>query len=219
MRHAFPFIVSIYALGFFPLVVHAQEPALSFEQDPRPRNQRPDDYGYSGHIMSFIGVKNLDKNDWSPLENQVEISLLLDGRESSMPVNGVADLRYSFDTGKSQGVSLKGSTFELNLGVRKYFEFQTSGRRWSVSPFTPFIGGGLTLGYGEIEGTLGGITIKDTGYGVGFWIDGGALYTFENGVSLGFEVGYSRLPVKFNDLGARADAGGLRFGIVIGYQF
>lgn len=200
-------LLAALALASFPLAAAAQDPVLR----SAPPGAKEDPNEITGNAFLFLGGKQLDESDWDPLEDQLEIAALLDARAGTWPINIACDFRYSYDEDDVAGIDISGATFEFNLGVRKYIDFQPGG-------FHLFFGGGLTLGYGRIETSGLGAT-TDTGYGGGFWLDAGAMFALPNGLAIGFEVGYSRLPVEFDDLNVDAEAGGVRFGVVVGFHW
>jgi hypothetical protein len=174
------------------------------------RPQNPEEI--TGNASLFLGAKQLDDSDWEPVEDHLELAALLDARVGYWPVNIACDFRWSFDEDDDTLVDIEARTFELNLGVRKYLEFHPGG-------FQFFVGGGFTLGYAWIETSTFLGTTDDTAVGGGFWLDAGASFVLPNGLSLGFEIGYTRLPVEFDDSGADVEAGGVRFGATVGFHW
>jgi opacity protein-like surface antigen len=199
MRNYISAIVAMAGLAAVPMAAAAQESG-----DPN---------AYTGNVWLLLGEKFLDSGDWAPTENQFEFGLLCDGRIRSWPVSIAADFRYSVGIEDTGGATLVGSTFELNLGVRKYIDFDPhSGLHF-------FVGGGLTIGYGEVEVTVGTATASDSGSGAGIWIDMGLVIELSQGFGVGLELAYSVLPVTFDAINVDADAGGFHVGFLIGWHF
>jgi opacity protein-like surface antigen len=170
---------------------------------------------WGGNIFVFGGQKQLDDDDWGELDTHLEAGLLLDVRPPNWPVNLVLDNRYSWDDDSEGSVDLEVSTWEVNLGVRKYFALGRDGA------FQVFVGGGGTFGMASIEAAAGGQTESDDETGIGFWADAGAVYIFEGGFTLGVEIAYSTWDAEgeIEDESFEVDGGGLHFGVVIGFHW
>ena len=119
--------------------------------------------GWTGNINGFLGMKQLDEDDWEPVEEQTEFGVKLDFKQESWPVSIAIDYLVSSDDDSGlyyvsgYGViaaDVEGETSELCLGVRKV---------WDQSPtMRPFIGGGLALISAEakVSGFLAVITFQ-----------------------------------------------------------
>jgi opacity protein-like surface antigen len=170
---------------------------------------------WTGNINAFLGQKNLDKDDWEPVEEQSEFGIEVDFRKKDWPVNIVIDvLRSSDDQSMIDPffgpVDVKGQTTELNIGIRKIWDGSSSVR--------PFIGGGLSFIRAEFEGTIPGLgSASDSDTGVGIWLGGGVYFTLGEHINLGVEVKYSDAEVTLFDVDG--DAGGTHFGLLAGYHW
>ena len=107
---------------------------------------------WTGNINMFLGQKNLDKDDWEPVEEQGEFGIEVDFREKDWPVNIAIDVLASSDDQSIIDpffgqVDLEGKTTEFNIGIRKI---------WDESSVRPFIGGGLSYIRAEAKVTIPG---------------------------------------------------------------
>jgi len=109
------------------------------------------------------------------------------------------------------------STFEVDLGIRKTWEFVSN-------PVRPYIGMGVGLIRGDAEvnvdtpfGTFSG---EDDDTGFGWWIGGGVYWKLGDKFNLGFNVRHSSAEVDFDELGVKGiDVGGTHAGLILGWGF
>lgn len=128
----------------------------------------------TGNINFFLGAKQLDEDDWEPVDEHDEVGILLDFRKKSWPVSLAIGYLSSSDEQTEAlyypGIGIydtdfKGETTELSFGIQKI---------WDGSPsLRPYIGGGIALISAEFEGTIWGISVSDDDTATGFWIGGG----------------------------------------------
>jgi len=130
-----------------------------------------------GNLNAVVGFKELDEEEWGPLDRQDEL-----GVELTIDVGKIgvaADLLRSTDEqpfGASQ--KIEGTTTELDLGIRKIW-----GKR-----LRPFFGGGLAFIKAEIElSDEFGSTSGDKSR-VGFWLGGGVFYQIAKHLNIGVDV-------------------------------
>jgi len=117
-------------------------------------------------------------------------------------------------------------SIELDLGVRKLFLPE---RR-----FKPYVGGGIawiqldvlqtvsgSLGTPETEFT--DTILDDSDAAFGLWLDGGFLYQWKGGFSLGADLRYSSAEASLSPAGedgtAVFEAGGAYYGLTVGYAW
>jgi len=114
-------------------------------------------------------------------------------------------------------------TTELDVGVRKL---------WG-DKLRPFVGGGVTFAQLDAQqtesGTLGPgvpfstLIVDDSDRGVGLWINGGVLYLVGNHFNVGLDLRYSDADVDLLPAQGGAalglDAGGMHYGVVLGYHW
>lgn len=174
---------------------------------------------WTGNMNLFLGQKNLDKDDWEPVEEQGEFGIELDFRKKDWPVSIAIDiLSSSADDSVTVfdplfgfvTVDVEGKTSEFNVGVRKIWEEHPTVR--------PFIGGGLSFIRAEMEVTIPGFgSASDSDTGVGIWLGGGIYLTMAEHFNLGVELKYSDANVTIADVDGTA--GGTHFGLLAGYHW
>ena len=170
---------------------------------------------WTGNINVFFGQKNLDKDDWEPVEEQSEFGIEVDFRKKDWPVNIAIDVLVSSDDQSIiepffGQVDVEGKTTEFNIGIRKIWD--------EFSSVRPFIGGGLSFIRAEFEGTIPGLgSASDSDTGVGIWLGGGVYFTLGEHFNLGVELKYSDADVTLFDVDAAA--GGTHYGLLAGYHW
>lgn len=159
----------------------------------------------------MIGVKGLSEKDWEPNENQGVLGVQYDIRKENWPLSIVGDVIASGSSHDEFLHDNEGSTIELALGVRKYWE--------NLGPWRPFIGGGPAFLSAQIEDTnlLSGIKVEDHDSTAGIWVGGGILRQFSTNFHMGLNVraSYGKV-VLFND---SKNAGGVLFNVLAGFRF
>jgi hypothetical protein len=165
---------------------------------------------WTGNVNIILGQKSLDKDDWKPLEGQVEFAIETDFREKTWPFNiaigfvGTADkeeLDYNVD--------LEGTTAETNIGIKKIWE--NSGN------IRPFIGGGLSLITAETKASSEGVSVSLDDSGTGFWLSTGIYWTLGGHFNLGVEAKYSTAEISIGDFDV--EAGGTHVGGLVGFHW
>ena len=174
---------------------------------------------WTGNINVFFGQKNLDKDDWEPVEEQNEFGVEIDFREKKWPVNIAVDILRSqteetftdFDPLIGPyNAKATASTMEFNIGVRKIWD--------EFSSVRPFVGGGLSYIRAELEVSVTGVgSASDSDTGVGIWLGGGVYFTLGEHFNIGVEVKYSDADVTLFDVDAAA--GGTHYGLLAGYHW
>lgn len=170
-----------------------------------------------GNVNVMFGQKNLDDDDyWEPVEDQTEYGIMFDFKANdNWPISIAVDVLFSDDDGESYSpylganVEYEGETQEFNLGVRKYFP---------VTPqFKPYVGGGLAYISAEYSGSYAGVSVSDDDSEVGFWLGGGAVFTFAERINIGVDLRYSQAEVSL--FGVDGEAGGSHFLVFAGLHF
>lgn len=152
------------------------------------------------------------------LANHAEFGVLFTWGGRSWPVDLAIDFLAStdeddvvvvdFDTEEIFEIDLEGSTFELDVGVRK------SWRRGSARIFA---GGGLALVSAErSEEDQQDVTVSVEDEALGAWITGGAQWRVGGNWSVGFELRVSRAEVTL--FGEDVEAGGEHLLVVGGFD-
>ncbi len=167
-------------------------------------------FAMTGNASAFLGQKHLDSNDWSPVEDQVQIGVVSDLRGDDWPISFAVDLLVSSDKANMPGPDITGSTLELDFGVRKVFDIPDSALH-------PYVGGGPALMSARREYDYGSYTVSDNDSGTGYWVSGGVYWTFANHYNAGFDLRHSKANVDL--FGTQVDAGGNHAGIMFGYKW
>jgi opacity protein-like surface antigen len=163
-----------------------------------------------GNVNIMYGQKNLDDDDWEPVEDQREYGIMIDFKANdNWPISIALDLLFSDDDDDYLGVDVEGETREFNIGVRKYFP---------VTPqFKPYVGGGLAYIDAEVSAAIGGFRASDDDSEVGFWLSGGAVFTFAEHINVGVDLRYSDAEVTI--AGVDGEAGGTHVLLFAGVHF
>jgi hypothetical protein len=174
--------------------------------------------GAAGNVNFFIGQKALDSGEWDPLDRQTEIGAVSSFGGADWPIHIAVDVLVSGDddtfTDPFVGdIDVKGSTFEIDAGVRKV---------WGKKATQPYLGGGLAvIGASlELDSAFGDADADDQG--LGYWIDGGVFWRLGTRFNIGFDVRWSHADVDLDFGGAvpnatDLNAGGLHYGLLLGF--
>lgn len=174
---------------------------------------------WTGDVNLFLGAKQLEEDDWEPVDEHDEYGIMLDFRQKSWPVSIALDFLGS--TSDEETVSdyvpgygvvpftVEAETSEFHLGIRKIWD--------QLTPFRPYIGGGLAMVNAEIEGSAYGYKVSDDDNAMGFWFGGGLYITLAGHLNLGVDARISRAEVTLFD--EDGEAGGTHAGILIGYHW
>jgi len=156
-----------------------------------------------GNVNAFIGTKSLDADYWAPVESQAAAGVEADFGADDSPLRFAVNLISSAATDNYSFMEVTGETLELQLGAKGFF---------GDGPVHPFVGGGLTIATGYFSGSYY-TTVDDNDTALGLWLSGGVLFNTGH-FNLGLELGYSKADIEL--FGIKGDAGGTRFGILIG---
>ena len=171
------------------------------------------------NINLFLGSKFLDKDDWEPVEKQIEGGILFDIRRDNWWLSIAADLLYSRDDADitvdvlsigTVNANAESRTFEVNVGVRKVWE--------NFKYVRPFVGGGPAFIKVELEAEQSGVSISDDDTAFGVWIDAGVYVTLAKHLNLGIDARWSKA-TRVNLFNAEGEAGGWHIGALIGYHW
>ena len=164
----------------------------------------------SGHISGFIGLKSMNSSDWSNLNTHFSMGVIFDIKKESWPISITLNLMDTGSEYKHDGSKDLAHTTEYHFGISK--TFQSHG-----SKIQPYIGGGVSFIYAELEYQTNSNTMTQDGRDVGVWLGTGMYYDINPEFLLGLDVRYSHGEVVlFN---AERDVGGLSIGVTVGYQF
>ncbi len=165
---------------------------------------------WTGNVNLLIGQKQLDDDDWQPVEDQFELGALFDIRKVDWPVSIAIDILGSADVHEEGANKDEGYTFEQHIGVRKIWD-------GTGSAFHPYIGGGVAIVSGKIKRKTGAITQEQDDSGTGFWLGAGTYWLVLPHLNLGLDIRYSQADVTlFN---REREAGGVHTGLFVGYHW
>ena len=169
--------------------------------------------GWAGNLSGYLGYKDLDKDDWKPVDGQAEIGVLLDFRPKHWPVNIAIDYlvsdEYELRSISGSFVRIDGETSELAIGIRKVFEvFPT---------FRPYIGASVAYIRGEYEFNQFPARSSDDDSAMGYVINAGVYWAFAEHLQIGLDLRYSRAEIKL--FGADVEAGGVHAGVTFGLRW
>jgi len=176
----------------------------------------------AGNINLFGGVKSLDQDVWSPVENQPEYGVEMTFGGAGWPVMLALDAMQSSAEEDQDSLTLTGTTTEVSVGIRKI---------WEKGRARPFIGGGLAWIDAETEaeappppGTPGlnffpqvdpGSSATESDSGTGLWGGAGVFWRLGSYFNLGISARFSGAKVTIR--GDEEQAGGLHAGILLGF--
>ena len=159
---------------------------------------------WTGNINAFLGTKQLDKDDWEPLEEQSEFGVMVDFKKTNWPVSIAIDFLTSSDDATINGIDIEGKTTEFAFGIRKIIN--------TSSNLKLFIGGGLANISAELSAQYPWDKTSDDDSAIGFWLGVGTYWTFAKHFNLGLHFRYSDAEVTmFNYTG---EACGTHTGLI-----
>ncbi|MBA1146444.1 hypothetical protein H0Z60_05165 [Ectothiorhodospiraceae bacterium WFHF3C12] len=181
----------------------------------------------AANLNLFAGQKQLDSDDWSPIDEQTSVGISIDYEPEGWWLgatvgvyNGTADESVTFaDTTGGANPNpgeLTSDTWELSIGPKKVFKIPGA-------PVRAYVGGGysyMSVTYVEREFDTDTSTsykrrASDSGHGV--WASTGVFVTLAETINLGLEGRISRGEVDLN--GFDAEAGGDYLGAIVGLHF
>lgn len=180
-----------------------------------------DDSRWTGNINVGGGLKFLNKEEWEELAgitDQTEIRIATDIRQRRWPINIALDASYAFAPEVLQVMTHNGVedtatqsvvTYEVNVGVRKIFDF----RLYSVRPF---FGGGFSriTTQWDLEFDDGTDSYRDGKLGI--WINGGVYWELDRHFNIGLEYLFSNATI---DLFGKRNHGGHHLDMIVGFHF
>lgn len=160
------------------------------------------------NISLMLGKKQLDDNDWGPVDSQTEWGVIADlGRKESV-VNLVVSFMQSQDDSTRNGSEYSGETWELGLGIRKPFRM--------APDIAPFVEVGVALMDVSLEQTPATTgDSSDSAFGV--WAGGGVNFAVGERLTVGALLRYTSGSATL--LGQDREAGGVHFGVMAGIGF
>ncbi len=156
-----------------------------------------------GHFNFVLGQKMLDDDEWGNLDGQEALAIEWTWGREDWPFFIATDFLYSTTDEDVSGFNFEGTTWEIDLGVRKI---------WERGNARPYVGGGLAWVNGEAD--VGGLGSAD-GSGLGGWIGGGVFWRMGARFNIGFAVRLSRAEADIE--GTDVEAGGDFVGLTLGW--
>lgn len=171
---------------------------------------------FHGNVHALFGYKHLNDGDFDDLQDQAVWGAMFDFRVGDWPVNIAFDAFLAASAEDENDVETGVATFELSLGVRKYFEF-------SGVPIHPFVGGGISrIGAGiDIEDD-NGPDEDDSDSAFGGYLTAGAVYTIKDHINVGGVYRYSHAEVELlgeNYAEEDFNVGGHHIMLMAGYRW
>ena len=165
---------------------------------------------WSGHISGFVGMKSMKGSDWPKLNRHFAMGFIADIKKDAWPVSIALDVLDTGDKHEHDGRTDLGHTTEYHLGIRKIF-LSTN------STLQPYLGGGVSFMYAELESQQNNTTTTQDDGDVGAWLGVGMYLEVTPAFVLGLDVRYSRGKVTLFD--KEREAGGVFTGVTGGFQF
>ena len=158
-------------------------------------------------VNVFLGLKELgDELEPVDVDELTELGVLVTVGQRDWPVKIAIDLLSGEVDEAVGGLRIDVSVYELNLGVRKF---------WEKGKARPFVGGGLALVDLELKQAPSMLPTNDD-QGVGLWVGGGAFWRLGPGFNIGVEARISRAEV---DLPGLDEGGGNHLGLILGWSW
>ena len=166
---------------------------------------------WTGNVNLIYGSKQLNEDDWKPIEKHQEYSLEIDLKHHNWPISGTMGFSVSgaYDYHTVEDFNIGGITSESYIGIRKIWE--------PTSKIRPFIGAGLCRISAEVEAAVPGIKVSDKDNGTGMWYGGGVFITLSKHFNIGFNWRHSSAEVNLFNVGV--EAGGTHTGLTTGYHW
>lgn len=159
-----------------------------------------------GNANFMLGMKQLDEDDWAPVEDQALLGAEVDFGAKEWPVHLAIDYMVSVGVEDLIPGDVTGMTAELDVGVRKV---------WEKGGARPYLGGGIGVITGSLEVDTGFGTVDDDDTALGIWIGGGIFWRLGSRFNIGLSARYSQASVDL--FGVEVEAGGPAFGMLLGW--
>ncbi len=172
-------------------------------------------FGMTGNLNGLLGLKLMDEEDWPLIHRQTALKAQFDFRHTSWPIHVAIDFLYSSSKrahlenaeGELTADFYEGRTYEINGGIRKILD-----RFLTVRPF-----GGVGISYAMARILAPTVDADHTESAFGVWAQGGVYWELGRHFNLGLEADYSWSSILISNI--EANAGGLHFGLLLGYHY
>jgi hypothetical protein len=170
---------------------------------------------YEGNVNFFLGQKWLNTADWSPVDEQPELGVMLafapERSRVYFALDVLASRKSATTTSSIHGtLEVTGETREYDVGVRKV---------WKVGATHPFLGAGgcLIVSRVSVSSPTYSPSYGDEDYGV--WVDGGVTWRIGDHFNLGFDLRVSTAHGTFDSSSppVNVEVGGFHAGLLLGY--
>jgi hypothetical protein len=157
---------------------------------------------FAGHVNFLVGQKALEKNDWLPLEQQVEVGVEGTWGREGWPVWIATDFYRSQDSARVLGSKVEAETRELGVGIR---------RVWNNDNSYLYLGFGVDYLSARVEQAAG----SEDQSNLGGWMGGGLFWRLGPRANIGVALRYSNGRVTLFDEATKV--GGIQSGILLGW--
>ena len=157
-------------------------------------------------ISIYLGQRNLDEDDWEPVEEQATFGLEFSRETAGSPVGFEIGLMGSADEADFGGADVEGTTGELYGGLRKTF---------GGDVVRPYVGGGIAFITAEAE--ISGVGSDDDSSPAGY-LHGGIDFDVTDSFFLGIDLRFL-FASDIEIAGFETDADYVQFALVLGFVF
>jgi hypothetical protein len=127
-------------------------------------------------ISLYLGQRNLDEDDYSPVDEQPTFGVEFAHESAGSPVGFEVGIMGSKDDGSDSGFDLEASTRELYAGVKKTF---------GSDVVRPYVGGGLSFINSKVE--VSGVGDDDDS-SLAAYLHGGVGFQVSDAIVLGVDL-------------------------------
>ncbi len=176
--------------------------------------QSSTDDAWRNSVAFLIGGRELDKEDWEPLEHQFMFGLEGSFRPADSALGFEVGVSLSLDEESNvmgTGVDVNATIGEIYFGPRVSLDLTNE-------VVHPYLGAGVTFLFVDVEGELGGLSVSDDDTSVAGYLHSGVIFDVSDKVFLGFDL----RGVFGSDLslfGASADADYQQLALLVGTSF
>lgn len=133
-------------------------------------------HGRDNRIAIYVGQRNLDEDDWAPLDEQTMFGIEYARETAGSPVGFEIGFQGSSDDDEVLGTDVEATTAEIYGGVRKTF---------GEDVVRPYIGGGLSFISAGID--VDGVGDDDDS-SIAAYLHGGIGFQVSDLIALGLDV-------------------------------
>jgi opacity protein-like surface antigen len=164
----------------------------------------------SRHVTFLVGERQLDDDDWDPVEDQLATGVEVDGTDPDSGHGYEFGLTYSQDDDDVGPVDVEASTFDVYGGYRYTFQPGDQG-------IHPYVSAGLAVIYGNVELDGPGASPDDDDTSPGAYVRAGIGFDLTENARLGID--YRHLFFTDVDIFGISDADFDQFMLTLGFAF